>query len=89
MWSWTWKHFLILAYAITGCVYISAFASLIGITIGITSSATGLKICAIAAGIQKYKSITTKKEKKHEKIVLLANSKLNSIEVLMSKALID
>ena len=85
MWSWTWKHFLILAYTITGSLYISAFASLIGITIGITNSATG----AIAAGIQKSKSITTKKEKKHDKIILLANSKLNSIEVLMYKALID
>ena len=30
-----------------------------------------------------------KKKKKHEKIVLLAKSKLNSIEVLISKALID
>ena len=30
-----------------------------------------------------------KKKKKHDKIVLLAKSKLNSIEVLISKALID
>ena len=30
-----------------------------------------------------------KKGKKHEKIVLLAKSKLNSIEVLISKALTD
>ena len=30
-----------------------------------------------------------KKKKKHEKIVLLAKSKLNSIEVLISKAFID
>ena len=30
-----------------------------------------------------------KKKKKHNKIVLLAKSKLNSIEVLISKALID
>ena len=69
--------------------FISAFASLAGILIGITSSAIGLKICAIAAGIKKYKSIIKKKKKKHDKIVLLAKSKLNSIEVLVSKALID
>ena len=31
---------------ITKCVSISAFASLVGIPIGITSSAIGLKICA-------------------------------------------
>ena len=30
-----------------------------------------------------------KKKKKHDKIVLLAKTKLNSIEVLISKALID
>ena len=30
-----------------------------------------------------------KKKKKHDKIVLLAKSKLNRIEVLISKALID
>ena len=43
----------------------------------------------MAAGIKKYKSIIKKKKKKHDKIVLLAKSKLNSIEVLISKALID
>ena len=33
--------------------------------------------------------VTRKKKKKHNKIVMLAKSKLNSIETLMSKALID
>ena len=50
------EHFLILASAITGCVFISAFASLIGIPIGITGSATELKICATTAGIKTYLS---------------------------------
>ena len=67
------EHFLILASTITGCVSISAFASVIGILIGITSSAVGLKICAITAGIKKHKSIIKKKKKKHDKIVCLAN----------------
>ena len=83
------EHFLILPSTITGCISISAFSSFIGIHIGITSSVIGLKICAIAAGIKKYKSIIKKKKKKHDKIVLLAKSKLNSIEVLICKALID
>ena len=83
------EHFLILGSTITGCVSISAFASLVGIPIGIASSTIGLKICVITAGIKKYKSIIKKKKKKHDKIVLLAKSKLNSIEVLISKALID
>ena len=83
------EHFLILDSTITGCVSISAFASLVGIRIGITSSATGLKVCAKTAGIKKYKSIIKKKKKKDDKTVLLAKSKLNIIEVLISKALID
>ena len=57
--------------------------------IGITSSAIGLKMCAIAAGMKKYKSVIKKKKKKHDKIVLLTKSRLNNIEVLISKALID
>ena len=81
------EQFLILASAITGCISISAFASWLGIPIGVTSSAIGLRICAIAAGIKKYKSII--KKKKHDKIVLSANCKLNGIEVLISKTLIN
>ena len=73
------EHFLILVSTITGCVFISAFASLIGIPMGITSSSIGLKICAITVGIEKQKSIIKKKKMKHDKIVLWAKSTLNSI----------
>ena len=65
---------------------ISAFASLVGIPIGITSSSIGLKICVITAGIKQYKSIIKKKKKKRDKIVVLEKSKLNSIAYLISKA---
>ena len=83
------EHFLILSSTVTGCISISASTSLLRIPIGITSSAIRLKICAITAEMKKYKSITKKKKKKHEKTVLLAKSKLNRIEVLTFKALID
>ena len=56
---------LIIISTITGYVSISAFASLVGIRIGITSTATGLKMCVITAGIRKYKSIIKKKKKKN------------------------
>ena len=46
------EHFLILASTITGCISVSAFASLIGTPTGITSSAIGLKICASTTGIK-------------------------------------
>ena len=49
------EHFLILGSTITGCVSISAFASLVGIPIVIANSAIGFKICAITAAITKYK----------------------------------
>ena len=83
------EHFLILASTINGCISVSVSASLLGIPIGITSSAIQLKICAIAAGIKKYKSIIKKKKKKPDKIILFAKSKLNSKEISISKALID
>ena len=83
------EDFLILASTITGYVSISPFASLIGILIGITSSTIRSKTRAITAEIKKYKLIIKKKKKKHDKTVLLAKSKLNSIEVLISKVLID
>ena len=81
------EHFLILASAVTGCISISVFFSLIVIPRGITRSAIGLKICTTTAGIKKYKSII--KKKKHDKIVLFAESKLSSIEIFISNALTD
>ena len=70
------EQFLILASAITEYISISAFASLLVIPMRITSSALGLKICAIAAEIKVYKSIIKKKIQKYDKTVLLAKSKL-------------
>ena len=55
------EHFLILSSTITGCISISAFVSFLGIPIGVTNSAIGLKICAIAAEIKKCKSTIRKK----------------------------
>ena len=57
------EQFLILASTITGCISISAFASLFGIPIGITKSVIGLKIYAIVSGIKKYKSLIKKKKR--------------------------
>ena len=51
--------------------------------------AVRLKICARAAGIKKYKSIINKNKKKYDKIMWLAEPKLNSIKLLISKALND
>ena len=83
------EHLLIFISTITGCVSILAFAFVVGMPIGITTSTIAVKICVITTGIKRYKSINKKKRKKHDKIVLLATFRLNSIEVLISKALTD
>ena len=59
------EHSLIKIFTVTGCVFISAFASLVVIVIRIMNTAIGLKIYVITAGIKKYKS-------KNKKTKLLA-----------------
>ena len=54
------ENLLILIATLTGSVSISAFASLVFIPIGITSSAIGLNFCVVR--IKEYKSISKKKK---------------------------
>ena len=80
---------LILASTITSCVSIVACTLLVSVPVGIISSAVRITICRTIAGIKKYISIIKKKKKKHDKIVLLGKDKINTIEVLISKVLIE
>ena len=82
-------HCLIFGSAFSVCFSISAFASLAGISMNIMSPAVELKICAITARIKNYVSIIKKKRKTRGKIVFLTETKLNTIEFPISKALID
>ena len=79
---------LILASIPSDCVSFSKFISPSCVPVDIANSAIGLKICAIAEGIKKYKLIINNK-KNHDKIILLGKNKLDTNEVLISKALID
>ena len=83
------EYLLILDSTVNKRVSISALASLVGILVGATSSAIAIKIAVITAGIKKHKSRIKVKRKKLDKIVLLAKPKLNTIEVSISKALVD
>ena len=83
------EHLLISISTVSGSVSLSAFASLIGIPVGIAGFTIGWKICVIIAGIKKYRSIIKKRKRKHDRTLFLAKSKLKSIEVLISKVLID
>ena len=78
---------LILVSIVTDFVSISTFASLACVPVGIASSAAGINIGRVTAGIKKDKSII--KKKKHDKMLWLGKDILNTIEVLISKALID
>ena len=62
---------------------------MLGIPVGITSSAIELKTCVITAGIKKYTSMIKEKKTKHSKKILLAKSELDSLEFLISNALFD
>ena len=53
-------------------ISVSIFTLLVDVPVSITSSTARLKISAITAGIKKYKSTIKKKNKKHNKIALLA-----------------
>ena len=57
------EHFLVLISTFTWCILISAIASLVAITIGITSYSMRSKICKITVEIKEYKSIIKKKKK--------------------------
>ena len=80
------EHLLILASTITGCVSISAFTSLVCVSVGNTSSAIEIKMFAITAGVKKYNSIINKKQKNHNRILLQGKDRLSAIKVLIFKA---
>ena len=76
--------------ATSGGVSITSFPSIVGAPVGI-ASANFTFIFSLATGIvKKLLNITRNKNKKHDKILMLAKSKLNSNETLvLSQALID
>ena len=61
--------------------------SVVGAPVGIAGTSFTL-IFSLTTGIKKLLSITRNKKKKHDKILMLAKSKLNSIKTLVSQALI-
>ena len=68
---------------------IASFATVIGIPIGIASASLSLTFSLCTGLVKKLLKATRNKKKKHKKIVVLARSKLNSIEIKISEALIN
>ena len=80
---------LIILSATSGGVSAMSFVSIARVPVGIAGASFTL-IFSIAKGIIKILlKITRNKKKIHDKILMLAKSKLNSIEKLISKALND
>ena len=79
---------LIVLSATAGRVSIS-FTSVDGALVGIASASFTLIFSLTTGIIKKLLSITRNKKKQHDKILMLAKSKLNNIETLVSQALID
>ena len=72
-----------------GTLSIASYAAVVGIPVGIAVSSLTL-IFTIGTGLNKsLLQVTTKRKKKHSKIITLAKSKLNTIETLLSSALND
>ena len=80
---------LIVLSATTGGVSIISFASAVGIPVGIASASFTLIFSLTTGIIKKLLSITRNKKKKHDKILMLAKSKPNSLEDLVCQVLID
>ena len=63
------ENFYIFISAVSSCVSIFAFASLVGVPVGTASSVVGIEGCSITTGINNCKSFIEKDRKKDDKVV--------------------
>ena len=79
---------LIVLSATSDGVSIISFTSIVGAPAGIASASFTLFFSLTTEVTKKLLSLTRNKKKKHDNILMLARNKLNSIETLVSQALI-
>ena len=82
------KSLIVLSVA-TGSISIASFATVIGAPVGMMSASCSLAFSITTGFVKKFLKTIRNKKKKHNKIVMLARSKLNSIESKISEALIN
>ena len=80
---------LIVLSVTTGSVSIAWYTNVIRALVGIISASFSLAFSISTGIIKKLLKTTRNKKKKHNKIVMLARSKLNSIASKISEALIN
>ena len=78
---------LIVLSATSGSVSIASFATVIGTPVGIVSAILSLTFLLSTGIVKRLLKTTRNKKKKHNKIIMLTRSKLNSIEGKVSEAL--
>ena len=81
--------FLLLCQHLLVLFGIISHSTVIGIPTGLVGASLTVVFSLTTGIVKKLLNVTRKKKKKHNKIIILAKSKLNSIETLMSQALID
>ena len=83
------KIFITLSASFGTLSIASSYASVVGIPAGITGTSLNL-VFTLGTGISKsLLNLTKKRKKKHNKIIVLAKNKLNTIDALLSSALND
>ena len=82
------KSLIVLSVA-TGSISIASSASAIGVPVEITSANYSLAFSITTGFVKKFLKTIRNKKKKHNKIVMLARTKLNCIESKIFEALRD
>ena len=80
---------LIVLFATSSINSITSFVTVIALLIGIESASFSLSFSILTGIVKKLLKTRQNKNKKHNKIVMLARSKLNSIESKIYEALIN
>ena len=83
------KILIVLSATTSGVSIISFTNSIIGNSVGIVSASFTLIFSLTTGIIKKLLNMTINKKKKHDNLFILAESKFNSIENLISRALND
>ena len=87
-WDYFDKYLIVLS-ATSDSISIASLATVIGTTIGIASASLSLTFSLSTGIVKKLLKTTRNKKKKHNKIIMLARSTLNGIEIKVSEALIN
>ena len=74
---------------LSGSISIASFVAVTGAPVGITGASCGHTFSITLGFVKKFLKTIRNKKKKHNKIVMQARSKLNSIESKISKAIMD